>query len=78
MEQSQQVLEWQAEAYKKGQAKERAESVLRVARKTFSDPIPAGLATTIRACTDLKKPSRWLDALDAEVALQEFRKLVES
>lgn len=86
MEQSQQVLEWQEPAFKKGElkgeakarAEERAESVLRLARKTFTEPIPAPLAAAIRACTDLEKLDRWLDALETAASLHEFQELVES
>lgn len=78
VEQSQQVLEWQAEAEKrgaaKGKAEGKAESLLRLlTRKFSSEAIPAELETAIWTTTDLTKLDRWFDAAYNAASLDEFR-----
>lgn len=92
VEQSQQVLEWQAEAEKrgivKGEAKGKAEgkaegkvegeakALLRLLERRFSMLVPADLATTIQATRDIAQLDRWFDAAIDVATLDEFRRSV--
>jgi hypothetical protein len=62
VEQSQQVLEWQAEARKQGKAEGKAEMVLQLLELRFGTPVPPDLATRIRANTDLAQLDSWFQA----------------
>ena len=68
MTQSQQVLEWMAE----GEAKGKADSLLRVLRARFGS-LPTELETAIRAASDLNVLDRWTDAAATAATLQAFR-----
>jgi hypothetical protein len=73
MEQSQQALQWQAIAEKRGLARSRAEDVLLVLGKRTQGHVPADVEQAIRATEDFDQLGRWL-AVAAEVtSLAEFR-----
>ncbi len=86
VQQSKQVLEWQAEALKrgkaegqaegkaKGRAEGKAESVLRLLHRRTGEEMPPGLAATIRNTTDLDTLDRWFDVADGVSSLKEFRR----
>lgn len=81
MEQSVQVLEWQAAAERRGFLKGMtagwAESLLRVLGWRFSTPVPADLATTIQTTRDIAQLDRWFDAALDVATLEAFRRLVQ-
>src|SRR5205823_2252681 len=56
MVQSQQVLEWQAEARAEG----RAEAILRILRLRFGS-VPAEVETSIRGTLDVARLDQWVD-----------------
>ena len=78
VEQSQQVLEWQAEAEQRGRmrgkAEGKAESVVRVLERRLSEAIPPDLASAIRATTDLAQLDRLLDAAAITASVDDFRR----
>jgi hypothetical protein len=71
MEQSQQVLEWQAAAVKRV----KIDIVLRVLRKCVHADIPADVEQAIRAAENFDQLDRWLDAALEASSLAEFRRL---
>jgi flagellar biosynthesis/type III secretory pathway protein FliH len=93
MEQSQQVLEWQAEAEKRGVARGKAEgkaegqaegkadgkadSVLWLLERRFSRPPPAVLAAAIAGTTDLARLDHLLDLAMDANSLEEFRRAAQ-
>jgi hypothetical protein len=89
VEQSQQVLEWQAEARKQGKAEGItegeakgiaegiAESVLRLLERRFAKPVPPDVAAKIRATTNLGQLDQWFDAAFDVRSLAKFRCLVQ-
>jgi hypothetical protein len=72
MVESQQVLEWMAEA----EIKARANDVLRLLEKKFPPGAPADLKAIIQACTDLNRLGNWFDAAIDATSLDAFRKAV--
>jgi hypothetical protein len=76
VEQSLQVLEWQAEAEKRGLARGQAEAkvagLLHVLTKRFR-AVPADVERSIRATSDLEQLDRWLDAALDAATLTAFR-----
>jgi hypothetical protein len=70
--QSQQVLEWQAEARAEGEAKGRATALLRLLQIRHGN-VPADLIATITAMTDLATLDRWFDAGVTSSSLDDFR-----
>jgi len=64
MRQSEQVLEWKTE--------ERAESLVDVLELKFG-PVPADLASAIRATTDFGKLRQWLASAVSALSLDAFR-----
>ena len=76
MLQSVQVLEWQAETFKNGEAKGKAEgkadSILRILKRRFSVP-PTELVASIRSATDLVLLDQWIDIAATAASLDEFR-----
>ena len=79
VEQSLQVLEWQAEAEKRGLARGKAEAkveaLLRVLHKRFPAGDSADLEQVIRATSDLDQLDHWLDAAASASTLGQFRRL---
>jgi hypothetical protein len=77
MRQSQQVLEWQAQARQEGrQEGERERSralVLRALELRYRTPVPADLAAAVAALNDLGELSRWFDATLTNDTLDAFR-----
>lgn len=71
VEQSQQVLEWQATAAKRT----KIDSVLRVLRKRTQADVPADVEQAICATDDFDQLDRWLDAAAEASSLAEFRRL---
>lgn len=67
MEQSMQVLEWQAAA--------KADDVLRVLRKRFPGGVSPVEEQLIRSTIDIPTIDRWLDAAAGASSLAEFRQL---
>ena len=92
MEQSQQVLEWQAIAEKRGFAKgrqegfekgkadgkmeSRAENIVRLLERRFNRKVPAALVKKIKAETELDQLDTWFDAAITSYSLEEFSELV--
>jgi len=83
VEQSLQVLEWQAEAEKRGLARGKAEAkaeakveaLLRVLHKRFPAAASGDLEQVIRATSDLDQLDHWLDAAASASTLAQFRRL---
>jgi hypothetical protein len=79
VEQSQQVLEWQAVAEKRGLVRGRAEAkveaLLRVLHKRTQEAVPTDVQEAIRATEDFDQLDRWLDAAAEASSLAEFRRL---
>src|SRR5262249_1058919 len=75
VEQSMQVLEWQAQAEKRGVARGRADSLLDVLHKRLPSRVPSDVEDAIRTTTDLDQLPRWLHAALAASSLTEFRRL---
>jgi hypothetical protein len=71
---SQQVLEWQAEAVVKTQ---RA-NVLRILEAICGSAAPADVASVIQASTDPEQLSRWFDAALKVKSYDEFRSALSS
>ena len=71
VEQSVQVLEWQAQAKAEG----KAEDVLHVLRKRLSAALPADVEQTIRGTRDMDQLNRWFDAALSAPTLAAFRRL---
>ena len=78
VEQSAQVLEWQAEAEKRGLARGKAEAkmdaLLRVLRTRFPTAVPEDLERVVRETTDLNQLDRWLEAAVKAATLAAFRR----
>jgi hypothetical protein len=72
MIQSQQVLEWQAEAQVKGRAEGRAEALLDMLEAKFGG-VPKELASAIRATTDVNRLKAWVILAVKAVSLDQFR-----
>jgi hypothetical protein len=76
MIQSQQVLEWQAEARVQGKAEGNVEgtvnALLQVLEVKFGQ-VPADLATVMRGTTDLQSLKNWLSVAVRASTLDEFR-----
>jgi len=62
---SQQVLEWQAEA--------RRADLLRFLEKRCKAPVPSDLATAIEATQDMNLLLRWVDAAAEANTFDDFR-----
>ncbi len=85
MEQSQQVLEWQAEAEKRGWVRGRAEgraegqanALETVLRARFGQELPAELKALIENTSDASVLNGWLEAVMNTSSLDEFQRLVE-
>jgi hypothetical protein len=75
VEQSQQVLEWQAIAEKRGRAESKMEDVLRVLRQRTQADVPTDVEQTIRATDDFDQLNHWLDAAAEASSLAEFLRL---
>jgi hypothetical protein len=75
VEQSLQVLEWQAEAEKRGLTRGKVEALLRVVRKRFPPAVPPDVEEQIRAISDPDRLDRCLDAAASASSLAEFRRL---
>jgi hypothetical protein len=71
VEQSQQVLEWQAAAAKRA----KTDSLLHVLRKRTQAVVPADVEQAIGATDDFDQFDRWLDAAIEATSLAEFRRL---
>jgi hypothetical protein len=78
VEQSLQVLEWQAEARKAGKAEGEAEALLKLLAARFPPAVPPALETRIRSMTDLAQLDRWITAAATAATLDEFHHLVSS
>lgn len=76
MEQSLQVLEWQAEAAKRTEKQTLVEIVLRVLHLRFGTTIPAELEATIRGAKDRTQLNRWLEVAVTASSLEEFPHIV--
>lgn len=81
VKQSQQVLEWQAEARREGLregelAGQRA-ALLRALRVRFKKKIPAKVSAAIAALNDLDELARWLDAALTADSFEVFRTAVQ-
>jgi hypothetical protein len=80
VEQSLQVLEWQAEAEKRGKAEGKvegkAEALLHLLATRFPPAVPPALETRIRSTTDLAQLDRWITAAATAATLDEFHHLV--
>ncbi len=82
VQQSKQVLEWQAEALKRGRAEGRAEGkaegkaewLLRHLQRRTGKAVPSDLASKIRNTTDMDTLDRWFDVADGVSSFQEFRR----
>jgi hypothetical protein len=77
MRESQQVLEWQAEALKEGWQgglhKGRMDTLLDVVRYRFGSPVPDDLIAQIKGLTDDADISRWLEAAAKCDTLEQFQ-----
>jgi hypothetical protein len=67
--QSQQVLEWQANA--------TANALLRMLQRRFHPEVPAELVATIQATTDMEQLNRWIDAAVTSASLDDFRQTIQ-
>jgi hypothetical protein len=76
VEQSRQVLEWQAIAEKRGKVEGKAESVLRVLQRRLGAAVPADLEAAIRGIAEQVQLDRLLDAASVAGSLDEFRRSV--
>ena len=88
VQQSQQVLEWQAQAYERGKtegkaegkvegkAEGKAETLLHQAERRLKAPVPTDLAARIRSTTDLAQLDRWLEGVLDVTSPDEFRRLI--
>ncbi len=74
MQQSKQVLEWQAEARKEGELKGKAEWLLRHLQRRTGKAVPSDLASKIRNTTDMDTLDRWFDVADGISSFKEFRR----
>jgi hypothetical protein len=72
MIQSQQVLEWQAEARAEARAEERAEALLDVLETKFGG-VPTEVASAVRATTDLGRLKGWVILAVKAPSLEQFR-----
>jgi hypothetical protein len=72
MIQSQQVLEWQAEAHAQGRAEGQAQALLKVLETKFS-AVPAEVASAIRATTDADRLQGWIVVAVKAASLEQFR-----
>jgi hypothetical protein len=72
MIQSQQVLEWQAEARVEGEVKGQGEALLTVLEAKFGS-VPREVASAIRATTDLNRLKSWLIHAGKAASLDQFR-----
>lgn len=77
MVQSQQVLEWQAEARKEGEAHGQAKSILRLLERRIGAAVPANLAAQVRAVTDPAILDHWFDVADSVTTFKEFRRRIK-
>jgi hypothetical protein len=75
VKQSQQVLEWQAEARAEGRVEGRVEVLLEVLQARFG-PVPGDLESSVRATTDLGLLKQWLAPAVTVSSLQDFRRAV--
>jgi hypothetical protein len=75
VEQSMQVLEWQAQAERRGVARGRAESLLDVLHERLRSRVPPDVEVAIRTTTDVHQLARWLHAALVASSLTEFRRL---
>jgi hypothetical protein len=75
VEQSLQVLEWQADAAKRAKSEAKSEDLLRVLRKRFPPAIPADIEGAILAASDVDQLNRWLDDAATASTLAQFRRL---
>ncbi len=86
VQQSKQVLEWQAEALKRGRAegelkgelKGRAESILHLLQRRTGVVILSDLAAKIQKAKDLVTLNRLLDIAGEVTSLDEFRRRINS
>jgi hypothetical protein len=84
MRESQQVLEWQAEAAaearkearKEERLQTRLDDLLDVVRFRFGSPVPDDLITQIKSLTDHGDISRWLEAAVKYDTLEQFQSRV--
>jgi hypothetical protein len=86
--QSMQVLEWQAEAEKRGEERGeqrgreigrvegKAEALLRLLEKRFRRKPPAAIVQRIQATTDLAQLETWFDAAITIGSMKEFKDLL--
>jgi hypothetical protein len=77
VEQSQQVLEWQAKARKDGKVEGKAEWLLRLLERRFATQVPEEIATVILATKDVAQLDHWFEAAWRTESLDEFRRLVQ-
>lgn len=76
MKQSEQVLEWQAEARKEGEVDRLRAVVLRAMELRYRTAVPPDLAAVVRGMADLDELSRWFDATQTCDSLEAFRAAV--
>lgn len=72
--QSQQVLEWQAEAV----VKARRADLLRVLEALYGFKAPTDVASAVQASADPEQLARWLDAAVKAKSYDEFRAAISS
>ena len=77
MRESQQVLEWQAEARKEGKAEGKTELVLRLLRRRTGTTVPKDLTSKVRGMMDLATLNEWFDIADEVTSIAEFRKRIQ-
>jgi hypothetical protein len=75
VEVSQQVLEWQAEAEKRGLRRGKAEAILRILQQRFPPAVATDLKQLIRQTMDLERLDQWLDQAVNADSLSDFRRL---
>ncbi len=78
MQESPQVLEWQAEARAEGRAEGRAEDVRRAIRVRLGTPMPADLERQLAALKHDAELDRWFDAALKASSLDTFRAAVQN
>gem|GEM_PF-767319 len=76
VEQSVQVLEWQAEAEKRGLARGKGDALLRVLHTRFSPGVAADVERAVRETSDPEQLDQWLDVAVTASTLAVFRRRV--
>jgi hypothetical protein len=73
MRESQQVLEWQAEARAEAWKAGQTDALLRVLRLQFGSPLPDELVAEVKALTEEADLSRWFEAAVKSRTLEQFQ-----